>query len=88
MAAREVSVASKKANILIRKGRVIDPASGRDEIADLLIENGRLVRICLCRAAVAAVTSPAKPAPPPPVASLTWWPSRIVARWTPPPWCG
>ena len=45
MAAREVSVASKKANILIRKGRVIDPASGRDEIADLLIENGRLVRI-------------------------------------------
>ena len=40
-AAREVSVASKKANILIRKGRVIDPASGRDEIADLLIENGR-----------------------------------------------
>ena len=43
MAAREVSVASKKANILIRKGRVIDPASGRDEIADLLIENGRLV---------------------------------------------
>ena len=45
-AAREVSVASsKKANILIRKGRVIDPANGRDEVADLLIENGRLVRI-------------------------------------------
>jgi len=36
---------SKKANILIRKGRVIDPANGRDEVADLLIENGRLVRI-------------------------------------------
>ena len=34
-----------KANILIRKGRVIDPASGRDDVADLLIENGRLTRI-------------------------------------------
>ena len=34
-----------KAHLLIRKGRVIDPASGRDEIADLLIDEGRLVRI-------------------------------------------
>lgn len=34
-----------KAHLLIRKGRVIDPASGRDEIADLLVEDGRLVRI-------------------------------------------
>jgi dihydroorotase len=34
-----------KAHLLIRKGRVIDPASGRDEIADLLVEEGRLVRI-------------------------------------------
>lgn len=34
-----------KANLLIRKGRIIDPASGRDEVADLLIENGRLTRI-------------------------------------------
>ena len=34
-----------KANILIRKGRVIDPASGRDDVADLLIEIGRLTRI-------------------------------------------
>lgn len=33
------------AHILIRKGRVIDPASGRDEIADLLIEDGKLSRI-------------------------------------------
>jgi dihydroorotase len=36
---------SKKAHILIRKGRVIDPSSGRDEVLDLLIENGRLTRI-------------------------------------------
>jgi dihydroorotase len=35
----------KRAHILIRKGRVIDPASGRDDVADLLIENGRLTRI-------------------------------------------
>ena len=34
-----------RAHILIRKGRVIDPASGRDDVADLLIENGRLTRI-------------------------------------------
>ncbi|MFP1681802.1 dihydroorotase [Alloalcanivorax sp. C16-1] len=34
-----------KAHLLIRKGRVIDPASGRDEVADLLVEDGRLVRI-------------------------------------------
>lgn len=33
------------AHILIRKGRVIDPATGRDEILDLLIENGRLARL-------------------------------------------
>ena len=26
--------------LLIKNGRVIDPASGRDEIADVLIENG------------------------------------------------
>ena len=34
-----------KAHLLIRKGRVIDPASGRDEVADLLAEDGRLARI-------------------------------------------
>lgn len=34
-----------KATILLRKGRVIDPASGRDEILDVLVENGRLVRM-------------------------------------------
>ncbi|MBM1142362.1 dihydroorotase [Alcanivorax sp. ZXX171] len=34
-----------KAHLLIRKGRVIDPASGRDEVADLLVEDGRLARI-------------------------------------------
>lgn len=33
------------ADLLIRKARVIDPATGRDEIADLLIEDGRLSRI-------------------------------------------
>ena len=31
--------------ILIRNGRVIDPASGRDEIADLAIASGRIVGI-------------------------------------------
>ncbi len=36
---------SQKAHLLIRKGRVIDPNSGRDEVLDVLIENGRLVRI-------------------------------------------
>ena len=32
-------------NLLIRNGRVIDPASGRDEFADLLISGGRIVGI-------------------------------------------
>ena len=34
-----------RADLLIRKARVIDPATGRDEVADLLIEDGRLTRI-------------------------------------------
>jgi dihydroorotase len=34
-----------RADLLIRKARVIDPATGRDEIADLLVEGGRLSRI-------------------------------------------
>ena len=34
-----------KADLLIRKARVLDPVSGRDEIADLLVEKGRLTRI-------------------------------------------
>ncbi len=34
-----------KAHLRLRKGRVIDPASGRDDVADRLIENGRLTRI-------------------------------------------
>ena len=29
----------------IRGGRVLDPASGRDEIADIWVENGRIVQI-------------------------------------------
>lgn len=36
---------SQKAHLLIRKGRVIDPNTSRDEVLDILIENGRLVRI-------------------------------------------
>ena len=32
-------------NILIRNGRVIDPASGRDELADVAIASGRIVAI-------------------------------------------
>jgi dihydroorotase len=31
--------------LLIRNGRVIDPATGRDEVADLAIASGRIVRI-------------------------------------------
>lgn len=31
--------------LLIKNGRIIDPANGRDEKADLLIENGAVVRI-------------------------------------------
>ena len=38
-------MASPKAHILIRKGRVLDPNTGRNEIMDVLIENGRLVRM-------------------------------------------
>jgi len=38
-------MASPKAHILIRKGRVIDPNTGRDEVLDVLVENGRLVRM-------------------------------------------
>ena len=29
-------------SLLIRRGRVIDPAEGRDEVADLLLDNGRV----------------------------------------------
>lgn len=38
-------MASPKAHLLIRKGRVLDPNTGRDEVMDVLIENGRLVRM-------------------------------------------
>ena len=31
--------------ILIRNGRVIDPASGRDEVTDVAIASGRIVSI-------------------------------------------
>jgi dihydroorotase len=31
--------------LLIRNGRVIDPASGRDEVADILIKSGLIVRL-------------------------------------------
>src|SRR6201995_31691 len=34
------SSAISPGSVFIRGGRIIDPASGRDEIADLLIENG------------------------------------------------
>ena len=32
--------------LLIKGGRVIDPASGRDEIADVVIEDGKIREIC------------------------------------------
>ena len=38
-------MSSPKAHILIRKGRVIDPNNQRDEVLDVLIENGRLARM-------------------------------------------
>ena len=31
--------------ILIKNGRVIDPESGRDELADILIDDGKIARI-------------------------------------------
>lgn len=31
--------------LLIKHGRVVDPASGRDEVADVFVENGRIVKI-------------------------------------------
>ncbi len=31
--------------IVLREGRVIDPASGRDEVADVVIEDGRVLRV-------------------------------------------
>lgn len=34
-----------RADLLIRKARIIDPATHRDEVADLLVEKGRLTRI-------------------------------------------
>ncbi len=96
---------------------MIDPASGRDEVADLLVEDGRLARIGASLDAPGAEIIEAegqwvlpglvdacvhlsvpgsgragdiasKPAPPPPVASPIWPPSRIAGRWIPPPWCG
>jgi len=33
------------ASLLLKGGRIIDPASGRDEVGDLLIEDGRIARI-------------------------------------------
>ena len=32
-------------NLLIEQGRVIDPASGRDEVADIAIADGRILAI-------------------------------------------
>ena len=31
--------------ILIRGGRVLDPSTGRDEVADVLIEDGKIVAV-------------------------------------------
>ena len=31
--------------LLIRNGRVIDPAAGRDEVADVLMEDGRVAKV-------------------------------------------
>ena len=33
------------AKLLIKNGRVIDPASRRDGVADVLVEDGRIARV-------------------------------------------
>jgi len=33
--------------LLIKNGRVIDPASGRDEVGDILIKGGLIVRMAV-----------------------------------------
>lgn len=38
-------MAEKNASLLIRQARLLDPASGRDEIQDLLVEDGSITRI-------------------------------------------
>ena len=35
----------KNGKLLIKHGRVVDPANNRDEHADILIENGRVSRV-------------------------------------------
>lgn len=35
-------MSSRRSHLLIRKARIIDPAASRDEVADLLVEDGRI----------------------------------------------
>jgi len=42
--------------LLIRNGRILDPASGRDEVADLLVANGKVAQIGPALDAQAATT--------------------------------
>lgn len=42
---QSTTVAQADRPVLIRSGRVLDPVSGRDEAADVLIEGGRVARI-------------------------------------------
>ncbi len=46
--------------LLIKNGRVIDPASGRDEIADILIKSGLIVRVAPDLHATGAIAFDAK----------------------------
>jgi dihydroorotase len=46
--------------LLIKNGRVIDPASGRDEIADILIKGGLIVRVAPDLHATGAIAFDAK----------------------------
>ncbi len=42
--------------LLLRRGRLLDPATGRDEVCDLLLEEGRIRRIATTIAAADAVS--------------------------------
>ena len=54
---------SNAMNTFIRNGRIIDPANKRDEIADLLIVDGR-IRFPLCNSQVCRSRNPMRLMPP------------------------
>jgi len=44
-ARRKERIRERKMSILIKNGQVIDPATQKDEISDVLIENGVITRV-------------------------------------------